>query len=131
MNFKTALIAVLTAGIPLGASAFNLDAVGYDGSRLSPTPLILLIPGYGEVLLDTSNDREIMLVSAYQNGDGIGGSSVKFHPSEATQIHFRDEKPLEMNFDSQPIPETWTAIPEATSAFLGLIGMGLLLLRRR
>lgn len=131
MNIKAALIAVLAAGVPLSSSAFTLDAVGYDGAGLSPTPVMLFIPGYGEVILETANDSEIVLISAYLNGDGIGGAAVKFDPSEAIQIRFGDESPLEANFSSNPPAEEWIAIPESTSALLGLIGAGLILLRRR
>lgn len=163
MKMKLPLLAVFIAGMPIAASAFTLDAVGYGGSELSLNPVSVSVPGYGELIFEAAVGTTIVVNSAYQNDNGFGGPSLSFDQNEAIKITFNGASPLNVDFDfvGQSVGESfvvqkdlftpqaflvtfqgsgdgaglyavsWQAVPEPTSAMLGLIGTAVFAFRRR
>jgi hypothetical protein len=99
MKMKLLLVAALVAGLPVISSAFTLDAVGYEGDVLSLNPESVFIPGYGELIFEAAVGSALVVNSAYQNGNGFGGSSLNFDPNEAVKITFNGLEPLNVDFD--------------------------------
>lgn len=161
MKMKLLLVAALVAGLPVISSAFTLDAVGYEGDVLSLNPESVFIPGYGELIFEAAVGSALVVNSAYQNGNGFGGPSLNFDPNEAVKITFNSLEPLNVDFDFVGLsvgesfvvqkdlftPQaflvtfqgggagvyavSWDVVPEPAAATLGLIGIALLILRRR
>lgn len=165
MKTKIALIAALAVGMPMAASAFTLDAVGYSGSELSLNPVSIFVPGYGELIFEAMNGSSLVVNSAYENDNGFGGPSLNFDPNETVKITFTGLEPLNVDFDFVGVsvgerfdierdpftPQAflltfrgegggaglyainWNtqAVPEPTSALLGLVGASMFVFRRR
>ncbi|MEY3896842.1 MAG: hypothetical protein RLZZ214_2362 [Verrucomicrobiota bacterium] len=99
MKMNIPLIAALVAGLPMAASAFTLDAVGYEGSELSLNPVSVFVPGYGELIFEAAVGSTLVVNSAYQNDNGFGGPSLSFDQNEAVKITFNGLPPLNVDFD--------------------------------
>ena len=91
MKMKTPLLAVLF-GFPLSVgNAFTLDAVGYCGGTLEPTPFSVFVSCYGEVVFETGADSALVVSSAFEEKDGFGGEALGFDKTDAVRIIFDDE----------------------------------------
>lgn len=95
-------------------SAFTLDFVGYDGTTLPNNPLVIFVPGYGDVRFDAGNGSSLVVNSAYQNDDGSAAPSLSFDEGEALQVTFLGAQPLKVDFDFVGVSpgENFTAQPD-------------------
>jgi hypothetical protein len=159
MKMKFPLMAALVIGLPMASSAFTLDPVGYEGSELSPDPLSISVPGYGELIFEAAVGTVLVVSSAYENDNESGGPSLSFDQNEAVKITFNGLPPLNAGFDftgvstgegfAEQNPQAflitpqgggdgaaldavgWNAIPEPTLAMPGLLGTAVFAFRRR
>jgi uncharacterized protein (TIGR03382 family) len=99
MKIKSALVVwLLGLSIP-AASAFTLDAVGYEGGILTDNPFSIFVPGYGELIFQAAPGSEIVVNSAYLNDNGFGGPSFNFDQNESLKITFAALEPINVDFD--------------------------------
>jgi hypothetical protein len=159
MNLKIALAVALFCNTAAVSSAFSLDFIGYEGSTLPANPLVIYVPGYGDVRFDTTNGSTLIVDNAYQNDEGSVAYSLSDHEREALLLTFRDAQSLKVDsvevslvdtftvqpalFEAQPNllhdqrsgngrhTINWNRVPEPASALLGALGSALLVLRRR
>jgi hypothetical protein len=165
MKTKIALAVALFCGPVAVSNAFTLDFVGYEGTTLPANPLVIFVPGYGDVRFDAGNGSTLVVDSAYQNANGSAAPSLSFNERDALKVTFLGAQPLKVDFDFVGVSagENFTvqpdlfvaqsylvnlqgsgdgaglyaiswqqqAVPEPSSALLGLIGSAALLLRRR
>jgi len=165
MKTKIALAVALFCGPIAVSNAFTLDFVGYEGTTLPANPLVIFVPGYGDVRFDAGNGSTLVVDSAYQNDNGSAAPSLSFNERDALKVTFLGAQPLNVDFDFVGVSagENFTvqpdlfvaqsylinlqgsgdgaglhaiswkqqAVPEPSSALLGLIGSAALLLRRR
>lgn len=144
------VVALLGALVSVG-HAFTLDAAGYEGGDLAKDPFSVLVPGYGEVVFESDLGAPLVVDSAYGNGKGFEGTSLRFNPLDVVKISSQVQSGVRMasNGDailsSQDFPmvdqaagdgrgprvNVWNAIPEPATAGLGLVGIAALLLGRR
>lgn len=130
----------LTAALAPLCGAFSLDAVGYEGGDLAPCPLTMMVPGYGEVVLESDQGLMLVLNPAYASGGCCAAAPLRFDQADAVKVSFHAGSgglPVVGAGDeasATPASSTaggWRAIPEPASAGLGLIGLMLLFLARR
>ncbi|MFT4175684.1 MAG: PEP-CTERM sorting domain-containing protein [Luteolibacter sp.] len=163
MKIKAPLAAVLSVALTAAASAFTLDAVGYEGQSLPLEPVTIHVPGYGDLIFHAGPGSTLSVGSDYQNDNGFGGPSLNFNERDTVRITFVGPEALNVDFDfvglssgesfiiqqdpfdSQSYVLTlqgsgdgaglyaisWTAVPEPTSALLGVLGGAMLVFRRR
>jgi hypothetical protein len=138
-------LAVLFGAMTPIACAFTLDAVGYEGGELSRYPLTVMVPGYGEVMLEADQDLMLVVNPGFQHGIDAGGMPLEFDAADAVKVTLHDrsgELGREVSGDpSEAGPpgragsgsgaRGWSEIPEPASAGLGLVGLLLLFLARR
>lgn len=119
--------------------AFSLDAVGYEGGDLTPCPLTMMVPGYGEVVLESDQGLMMVLNPAYSSGGCCVAAPLKFDQADCVKVSFHEgaggmpvQGPLaDASVTPASSPGAWSEIPEPASAGLGLIGLILLFLARR
>lgn len=99
MKFKAQLAVVLSCMTISAASAFTLDAVGYEGNVLSGTPFTINVPGYGPVTFEAADGSSLVVNSAYLNDNGFGAPSLSFDQNEALKVTFGGPQPLSVDFD--------------------------------
>jgi hypothetical protein len=164
MKTKAPLVAVLLCGLTAVSNAFTLDFVGYEGSTLPPNPLVIPIPGYGDVVFEAVPGSSLVVNNAFQNDNGSAGPTLSFNSGEAVKITFAGLQPLDVDFEYSGVSVgeffvatqdamnskaflltlngtqtgaaglqsiSWNAVPEPTSALLGVLGGAVLVLRRR
>lgn len=158
MKPKLFIAAAVLICLPSVASAFSLDFTGVaPGTTIPPNPLTISVPGYGNVTFEAligSNlvvqpvsgtpaiafDQEEGLRISFE---GVGITDVSFayvgvsigesflvtpDPNVANQFIMT----LQGSGDGAGLSGvTWNAVPEPSSALLGVIGASLLVLRRR
>ena len=99
MKIKIPLIvAAFVAGLPTVASAFTLDAVGYEGGELSLNPALVSVPGYGVLVFETALGMTLVVNSSYENASGVGGPLLKFDPDDSVKITFNGSQLLNVDF---------------------------------
>ncbi len=82
------LVAALVVGLPMAASAFTLDAVGYDGGELSLNPATVSVPGYGMLIFETALGMPLVVNSGYENSHEVGHPLLRFDPNDSVKITF-------------------------------------------
>lgn len=137
MQKKFSLLAVLFGTAMSMASAFTLDAIGYDGGALSPNPYSVFVPGYGEIVFEAAPGTLLVVNSAYQNGAGFAAQSLGFDEKDSVKITLMAAEPLELERVDQlggdeAEAKSWDSgsVPEAAPAAIGLIGLIMWALRR-
>jgi MYXO-CTERM domain-containing protein len=131
--------ALLYAATVSFCGAFSLDAVGYEGGDLAPCPLTMMVPGYGELVLESDQGLMLVLNPAYSNGACCVAPPLKFDQADAVKVSFHEgsgglpvDGPLaDASVSQSSSAGTWSEIPEPASAGLGLIGLILLFFARR
>ncbi|MFD0894925.1 PEP-CTERM sorting domain-containing protein [Luteolibacter ambystomatis] len=108
---------------------FTLDFVGYEGTTLPPNPLIINVPGYGDVRFDAANGSTLQVDNAYQNDNGSAAPSLSFDQGEAIQVTFLGAQPLNVDFDFVGVSagESFTVQPDlfkSQSFLINLQGSG-------
>jgi hypothetical protein len=165
MKMKIASAMALFCGLTAVSNAFTLDFVGYEGTTLPANPLVIFVPGYGDVRFDAANGSTLVVDAAYQNDDGSAAPSLSFGERDALKVTFLGAEPLKVDFDFVGVSagENFTvqpalfetqsflinlqgsgdgaglyaiswqqqAVPEPSSALLGVLGTAALVLRRR
>ena len=116
-------------GSMAASSAFTLDFVGYDGATLPNNPLVIFVPGYGDVRFDAANGSSLVVNSAYQNDNGSAAPSLSFDQGDALQVTFLGAQPLNVDFDFVGVTagESFTVQPDlfaSQSYILNLQGSG-------
>ncbi|BCU78451.1 hypothetical protein [Luteolibacter sp. LG18] len=111
------------------SQAFTLDFVGYEGSTLPPNPLVINVPGYGDVRFDAANGSSLVVNNAYQNDNGSAAPSLSFDQGEALQVTFLGAQPLNVDFDFVGVSsgESFTVQPDlfvSQSYIINLQGSG-------
>lgn len=129
MKTKIALAMALFCGPTAVSNAFTLDFVGYEGTTLPPNPLVIFVPGYGDVRFDAANGSTLVVDSAYQNDNGSAAPSLSFTERDALKVTFLGAQPLKVDFDFVGVSagETFTVQPslfEAQSYLINLQGSG-------
>ena len=99
MKIKIPLVVAFFAAIPALSSAFTLDFAGYDGTTVAAVPLVIFVPGYGNVTFEALNGASLPIDNAYLNDNGFGGPSLNFDPREAVRVSFNAAAPLNVDFD--------------------------------
>jgi len=99
MKTTIALAIASLCGLTAVSSAFTLDFVGYDGTTLPPNPLVINVPGYGDVRFDAGTGSSLVVNSAYQNDNGSAAPSLSFDQGDALQVTFLGKQPLHVDFD--------------------------------
>lgn len=147
-------------GLTAFASAFSLDFSGNVGAVL-PGPLVISVPGYGDVQFDAQAGT--LTVDNSQTEGGLPTPSLVFDRGDMVRVTFLGLPPLDVtssavglntgeNFlfldSSDPSvyfyqldgvdggkaglkTVNWSQVPEPSSALLGVLGGALLVLRRR
>lgn len=140
-------------------SAFSLDFTGLVGTTLPPDPLVIFVPGYGNVTFESALSSNLIVEPV------DGTPALAFDQGEAVRITFDGVDVTDISFGYAGVsisesfsvvpdifdPNTFVAtlngtgngagitsitfngnaIPEPSSALLGVIGASLLVLRRR
>jgi hypothetical protein len=125
MKTKNPLIlAAFVAGLSMAASAFTLDAVGYEGGELSLNPAAVSVPGYGMLIFESALGMPLVVNSGYENADGVGDPLLKFDPNDSVKITFDGTQLLNVDFyfgglsdgesfEVQSLPEAEIFTPQA------------------
>lgn len=129
MKTRIALAMALFCGLPAVSTAFTLDFVGYEGTSLPPNPLVIFVPGYGDVRFDAANGSTLVVDSAYQNDNGSAAPSLSFNERDALKVTFLGAQPLKVDFDFVGVSagENFTVQPDlfvAQSYLINLQGSG-------
>jgi MYXO-CTERM domain-containing protein len=150
------LIAALFAGAATFTQAFTLDIASTEVTEFGRGPRSILVPGYGEVTFESGLDGALVVDSGYASTDLIkipasAGETGALRNEEDATIHDANPSLVKMvnrgnsisallpqsssleplSESSRNPPDGLIAVPEAASAALGLLGMLMLLLRRR
>lgn len=161
MKLKSLLVAAVFGATLSAGKAFTVDAVGYAGGVLESNPFSIFVPGYGELVFEDPNGSSLVVNSAYQNDNEFGGPSLSFDENESVMITFNGDEPLNFDFVGLSVDESFVieknlltpqaflvslkgrgdgvglyamsrnAVPEFSSAALGLLGTAMLVFRRR
>jgi hypothetical protein len=81
------------------SNAFTLDFIGYEGTTLPDSPLVINVPGYGDVSFAAAPGTIAQVDSAFQNDDGSAAPSLSMDQGEAIVVTFLGNQPLNVNFD--------------------------------
>jgi hypothetical protein len=130
---KTFLASILSLLVALFSSgrAFTLDAAGYEGWEFVGNPCSILVPGYGEVVIETRFGKPLVVDPACCGGGDFSPSALRIDGLEPVRIEFVDPAAGEESMVGLGSRATlWSAIPEPASAGLGLIGVLMLLFGR-
>ncbi|MFT3990504.1 MAG: PEP-CTERM sorting domain-containing protein [Luteolibacter sp.] len=99
MKTKAPLIAALSVALSAAASAFTLDAIGYEGQTLPVDPVVINVPGYGDLIFQADPGSSLVVGSDYQNDNGFGGPSLNFNQGESVRITFAGSEAINVDFD--------------------------------
>lgn len=131
MKTKIPLIAAISCGLCSFGSAFTLDFVGDEGSTLPPNPLVVAVPGYGNVRFEAVGTSNLVVDNRFEN-DNPGQStspSLNFDSGDTVKITFLAAEPVDIDFDwvGVSVGEFFLASPGATSSefFVTLNGSAL------
>jgi len=129
MKTTIALAIACLCGSVAASKGFTLDFVGYEGTTLPPNPLVINVPGYGDVRFDAANGSTLQVDNAYQNDNGSAAPSLSFDQGEAIQVTFLGAQPLNVDFDFVGVSagESFTVQPDlfkSQSFIINLQGSG-------
>ncbi|MGC4016538.1 MAG: PEP-CTERM sorting domain-containing protein [Luteolibacter sp.] len=129
MKTTIALAIASLCGSVAVSKGFTLDFVGYEGTTLPPNPLVINVPGYGDVRFDAANGSALEVNSAYQNDNGSAAPSLSFGQGEALLVTFLGAEPLNVDFDFVGVSsgESFTVQPDlfkSQSFIINLQGSG-------
>jgi hypothetical protein len=96
---KLTAIAAMLAGLCTASSAFTLDFAGYEGVTLPPNPLVIFVPGYGDVMFEAGDGSALAVNSDYLNDNGFGAPSLSFSEGDTVRVTFLGLEPLNVDFD--------------------------------
>jgi hypothetical protein len=151
MKRGLSLLPILLLGASTVSHAFRLDFASSELMEFGQGPHSIIVPGYGEITFESSLDGVLVVSSAYASTEQIEVPRPSCEPAPETSINENlaetnpgfvkiavrktpdPSSPLQAA-NLQPLegpPDGWNAVPEAASATLGLVGMLMLLLRRR
>jgi hypothetical protein len=155
-SLSTLAALCLAAG---AAHGFSLDFISDVGANLPPD-LVINVPGYGNVQFSPLAGSALVVGTTYQTG-GLPTPSLQFDAGEIVLITFLEAPVSDLAFDYIDVSPgesmntnvagpnsftvqltsgtngaglqeiTFSAVPETSAATLGLLGTGLLVLRRR
>lgn len=161
MKLKIALALALFCNSATMSIAFTLDMIGDEGSSLPADPLVMYVPGYGDVRYDTANSSTLSVDSAYPGDENQPPSSLSDHERDALRLTFQAAQPLKFDSVGTSLVDSfivqpalfeaqsdlvsnqssgtgggrhfidWNKVPEPASALLGAISDALLVLRHR
>lgn len=99
MKNSIALAIACLCGSMAASNAFTLDFIGYEGTTLPDSPLVINIPGYGDVSFAAVPGTVAQVDNAYQNDDGSAAPSLSMDQGETIAVTFLGNQPLNVNFD--------------------------------
>ena len=100
MKTKLPLIAALCCGLSGTGSAFTLDFLGDEGTTLPAQPLVINIPGYGDIRFEALSSSVLVVDNSYE-ADGPGQTSspsLNFDKGESTKVTFLAAQPIDVEF---------------------------------
>jgi len=99
MKTKAPLIAALLCGLTAVSNAFTLDFAAYNGATIPPSPLVIPVPGYGDVTFASVIGASVVVDGTHQNDDGSGAPSLNLDSGESVKVSFTGLAPVDVKFD--------------------------------
>ena len=99
MKTKAPLIAALLCGLTAISNAFTLDFAAYEGATIPPSPLVVPVPGYGNVTFEATIGSPLIVDDTHENDDGTGSPSLNMDNGEIVKVSFTGLAPINVKFD--------------------------------
>lgn len=149
MKYGSLLLSALLFGTSVSCLAFTLDIASNQVTEFGQGPLLIFVPGYGEVVFESGLDGALVVDSAYASTGKMDAPPASASASEAPVAATEDAagyvkiaSRASASTADQPAtgtdgvaamknpPDGGDSVPETASAALGLLGILLFLLRR-